>query len=107
VLKSKFSSQFRRTPPTSMRDIFHQIATAFVTLVVLALADSSSVLLAQTATQDRPGAGKPISAELAKKCRALAIQAHPTQQPGSRYGSGQAQREYYRECIAKDGKMEN
>lgn len=88
-----------------MRDIFHQIATAFATLVVLALAGSNSVLLAQTATQDRPDARKPISAELAKKCRALAIQAHPTQQPGSRYGSGQAQREYYQECIAKDGNM--
>jgi hypothetical protein len=90
-----------------MRDIFHQIAMACATLVVLALAGSSSVLLAQTTTQDRPGARKPISAELAKKCRALAIQAHPTQQPGSRYGSGQAQREYYQECIAKDGNMEN
>ena len=81
---------------------------AFATLVVvLALVSSSSILLAETAAQDRPGAQKPISAELARKCRALAIQAHPTQQPGSRYGSGQAQREYFQQCIAKEGNMEN
>jgi hypothetical protein len=81
------------------------IITAFALLVALALVIPGSVLFAQTGTQDRPS--KPISAELARKCRALAIQAHPTQQPGSRYGSGQAQREYFQQCVAKDGKVEN
>jgi hypothetical protein len=83
------------------------IVTAFALLVALALVSPGSVLFAQTGTQDRPGPPKPISAELAKKCRALAIQAHPTQQPGSRYGSGHAQREYYQQCIAKGGNVEN
>ena len=81
------------------------IVTALALLVALALDSHGPVLLAETATQDRPSAPRPVSAELAKKCRALAIQAHPTQQPGSRYGSGQAQREYYQQCIAKDGNM--
>jgi hypothetical protein len=81
--------------------------TAFALLVALALVSPGPVLLAETATQDRPGPPKPVSAELAKKCRALAIKAHPTQPSGSRYGSAQAQRDYYQQCIAKDGNVEN
>jgi hypothetical protein len=46
-----------------------------------------------------------ISGELAKKCRELAIKAHPTQPAGSKTGAGQAQRDYFRECIAKNGDM--
>ena len=46
-----------------------------------------------------------ISAELAKKCRELAIKAHPTQPAGSKTGAEQAQRDYFRECIAKKGDM--
>jgi hypothetical protein len=43
----------------------------------------------------------PISAELAKTCRAQAITAHPTQRAGSRAGSAQAQRDYFQKCVAK------
>ena len=40
-----------------------------------------------------PDKAIPISAELAKKCRALAIKAHPTERAGSRAGAyAQAQR---------------
>ena len=46
-----------------------------------------------------------VSAELAKKCREMAVKAHPTQLAGtSPYAA--AQREYFRECIAKGGNME-
>lgn len=49
-----------------------------------------------------------VSAELAKKCRALAIKAHPSPVPGSKKtGVEKAQRDYFRECVAKDGKTEN
>ncbi len=48
-----------------------------------------------------------LTAELAKKCRAMAVQAHPTQRPGTKTGSQKAQNEYYRECVAKDGKMDD
>ena len=49
-----------------------------------------------------------ITAELAKKCRALAIKAHPSPKPGSKKtGIEKAQRDYFRECVAKDGKTEN
>lgn len=49
-----------------------------------------------------------ISAELAKKCRALAVKAHPTSRPGSKAtGAGKAERDYFQACLAKSGKMEN
>ena len=48
-----------------------------------------------------------ITAELAKKCRALAIKAHPSPIPGTKAkGAEKAQRDYFQQCIAKDGKME-
>jgi hypothetical protein len=83
------------------------ILTAFAALMVLALVGSDSVSLAETAPQGGTGAAKPISAELARKCQALAIKAHPTRPPGSRYGSAEAQRQYFQECVAKGGKVEN
>jgi hypothetical protein len=46
-----------------------------------------------------------ITAELAKKCRALAIQAYPTQPAGVKSRFEEQQRAYFRECVAKNGKM--
>jgi hypothetical protein len=51
-----------------------------------------SVLLAETAMQDNARTSRPIGAKLSEEVPALVIQAHPTQPPGSRYGSAQAQR---------------
>ncbi len=48
-----------------------------------------------------------ISTELAKKCRELAVKAHPPKRPGSRRGSAQAEREFYQNCIAKDGNVDH
>jgi hypothetical protein len=50
-------------------------------------------------------AASAISADLAKKCRELAIRAHPTQPAGTKSGTEQAQRDYFRECVAKNGDM--
>jgi hypothetical protein len=72
--------------------------------VALALAGVSFDSLAEPTAQDR-NATKPPSAELAKKCRALAIKAHPTRPAGSKAGSEQAQRDYFRDCITKGGNM--
>ena len=45
-----------------------------------------------------------ITVELANKCRDLAIKAHPPSPPGtSPYA--QAERDFYRECISKNGVM--
>jgi hypothetical protein len=48
-----------------------------------------------------------ITAELAKKCRLMAIQAHPTQLPGKKdTGVVAAQRNYFSDCISHEGKMD-
>ena len=74
------------------------LAKNFSTLIVLAL--TAYLSMAQPASA--------ISVELAKKCRAMAIKAHPTQMAGTKQtGIEKAQRDYFRECVAKDGKMEN
>jgi Protein of unknown function (DUF1236) len=41
------------------------------------------------------------TAQGAKMCRQLAIEAHPTQIPGVAQGTAQAQREYFRDCVAQ------
>jgi hypothetical protein len=47
-----------------------------------------------------------ITAELAKKCRAMAIKAHPYKMPGEKgAGSAAAERDYFNECIARGGGM--
>jgi len=69
-------------------------------LVVLLL--PAPAVRAETAPPDRSKTAGPISAELAKKCRALAIKAHPNKPAGRAYA--QAQRDYFQDCIAKGGK---
>jgi hypothetical protein len=56
-----------------------------------------------------PASMKPapaLTAELANKCRSLALTAQPPRRAGTAKGSAQAQRDYYHECIAKEGNME-
>jgi len=48
-----------------------------------------------------------ITAELAKKCRALAIKAHPYHPPGQKSGTAQAERDYFQQCVAKGGDMQD
>jgi hypothetical protein len=48
-----------------------------------------------------------ISADLAKKCRAMAVKAHPTPPAGSKAsGVEKAQRDYFQACVAKGGEMD-
>jgi hypothetical protein len=47
-----------------------------------------------------------ISLELAKKCRTLALKAHPYKLPGEKGpGSAVAERDYYNQCVTKGGNM--
>lgn len=46
-----------------------------------------------------------ITVELAKKCRAMAIKAHPTVLAGGKSGTAKAQRDFYQACISKNGNM--
>jgi hypothetical protein len=59
------------------------------------------IMLAETASPTRPAG--PISVELAKKCRDLALKAHP--KPASNAPYKHAQREFYETCIAKGGNV--
>jgi hypothetical protein len=48
-----------------------------------------------------------ISVELAKKCREMAVKAHP---PPLRLGNqayAQAERDFYAHCVANDGRIDN
>lgn len=75
-----------------------KLAKSSFVLVVLALA----VYLPTT------GRSSAISADLANKCRAMAIKAHPTPLAGSKAsGAEKAQRDYFQTCVAKGGKMDN
>jgi len=58
--------------------------------MLVALLLPAPAVLAETAPSDRSKTAGPISAELAKKCRALATQAR---------------RDYFQDCIAKGGNM--
>jgi hypothetical protein len=78
------------------------IVRALGPLIALTLAGST--LLAETGPESHPDKAIPISAELAKTCRALAIKAHPTERAG-RGVYAQAQRDYFQDCIAKGGIM--
>jgi len=83
----------------------HSTRTAVLAMLVALLLPAPAVL-PETAPPDRSKTAGPMSAELAKKCRALAITAHPTERAGSRAGAyAQAQRDYFQDCIAKGGNI--
>jgi hypothetical protein len=44
-----------------------------------------------------------ITADLANKCRQLAIKAHPPQRVGAKTGSAEVERKYYRDCLTNGG----
>jgi hypothetical protein len=46
-----------------------------------------------------------ISADLANKCRDLAIKSHPPPFPLGNKAYAQAQRDFFRTCVAKKGQM--
>jgi len=53
-----------------------------------------------------PTVASSITAELAKKCRTMAISAYPTMLAGSRKGSAENQREFFQRCVAQNGDIE-
>ena len=48
-----------------------------------------------------------ISVDLAKKCREMAVKAHPPMPAGSRSGYAAAERNFFRKCVAQNGNMDN
>ena len=77
-----------------------------ISAAIIVFTFEGACLWAQTAAQ--PATPSPqISAEQAKKCRALAIKVYPTQRAGTRSGNEEAQRNYFRDCITKGGNVPN
>ena len=48
-----------------------------------------------------------LTAKLAKKCRAMMVQAYPPVTAGSATGDAQQDREFFHACVAQDGKMKD
>jgi hypothetical protein len=46
-----------------------------------------------------------ISADLAKKCRDMAINSHPPPIPPGNKAYAQAERDFFHECVSKNGQM--
>jgi hypothetical protein len=46
-----------------------------------------------------------IGADLAKKCRDMAIRAHPPPIPPGNKAYAQAERDYFRQCVSRNGQM--
>ena len=46
-----------------------------------------------------------ITAELAKKCRDMAIKSHPPPTPPGNKAYAQAERDFFRECVSRNGQM--
>jgi len=51
-------------------------------------------------------AASETSPDLMKKCREMMIKAHPPSPAGSRGGTAQQQRDYFKTCIARNGNMD-
>jgi hypothetical protein len=59
-----------------------------------------------------PTRASAITLEVARKCNALLAKTFPPREvgnpaAGSAKGSGQAQRDYFSKCVAKDGNMDD
>jgi hypothetical protein len=48
-----------------------------------------------------------ITADVARKCREVAIKAHPPTTAGSKAGAAQAEREAFRACVAQGGNVKD
>jgi hypothetical protein len=48
-----------------------------------------------------------ISLELAKKCRNMAVKAHPPPFPLGNKAYAQAERDFFAQCVAKSGHVDN
>jgi hypothetical protein len=62
-----------------------------------------SIALAEVVILTSPAAA--ISADLAKKCRDMAIHAHPPPIPPGNKAYAQAERAFFSECISRNGQM--
>jgi hypothetical protein len=65
------------------------------------------ILSAQLAVVCAASPAAAISADLANKCRAMAIKAHPPPFPPGNKAYAVAERTFFSECVSKNGQMQN
>jgi hypothetical protein len=75
-------------------------------------AEVFTLLLAAAVLLPTVSQAKPISAEVARKCKILRAKEFPPRQignpaAGSAKGTGQDKREFFRRCVAKGGNMDS
>lgn len=61
--------------------------------------------VSMTAMLSAPLPAFAVSAELAKKCRAMSVKEYPSVKVGSKAGNSKAQFTYYRTCLDSNGAM--
>lgn len=72
----------------------------------------TSAGLAAVLTLAAPGTASAITVEVARACEAAVAKAFPPRQignpaAGSTKGTGKDQREYFKKCVANDGKVDD
>jgi murein L,D-transpeptidase YafK len=93
-LRGKLMNTFHALGDIGLKEVVTRntasaLSALFVTIQILLLSASPTAA---------------ISVDLAKKCRDMAIKAHPRAMPGKPYA--QAERDFFRQCVAKNGQME-
>lgn len=63
----------------------------------------TAVALGLVAHQAATAPARAITADLAKKCREMALKAHPPTRPGLKSGAAAEQRNFYQACLANGG----
>jgi hypothetical protein len=76
---------------------------------MIRVATSISIAIVAAAVCSMPmiPSASAITADVAKKCREVAIKAHPPTTAGSKTGTAQAERESYRACVAQGGNVKD
>jgi hypothetical protein len=69
--------------------------------IAIGFCGSALLSLVVAATASTPAAA--ISADLAIKCRNMAVKAYPPKRIGSKSGNAAAERKYYQSCITNNG----
>ena len=70
--------------------------------ILFGLAATQMILCAILGT---PSAANALTAELAKKCRDMAIKSHPPPTPPGNKAYAQAERDFFKACVARNGRM--
>jgi hypothetical protein len=66
---------------------------------------TATIVLAHIVVLCGPWPAAAISADLANKCRNMAIKSHPPPSPPGNKAYAQAEREFFRNCVSKNGQV--